>query len=272
MRTFLITWNPERWPWKTLDDDVARVAEGKVVDGRWSTGNRKDISRGDRLFLLRQGVEPRGIMASGWATSEVFTDEHYDDARAAKGDLAPYVSFHFERLLDLDVSEPLSTARLITAGPLADVHWSTPSSGIQVPPDAAALLEELWAAHVGAGADVDDQVAAVEGEVRTLLVRHRARERRLRNHKVRAVLAATGALRCEVPGCGFDFAAAYGDLGVGYAEVHHLDPLGERGGPSATTLDRLAVVCANCHAMLHRGGQSRGLGDLRPHSRQREAR
>ena len=60
-----------------------------------------------------------------------------------------------------------------------------------------------------------------------------------------------GRLSCE--GCGFDFAAAYGQRGVGFIEVHHTAPLSEapRSG-GVTHLSDLSLVCANCHRMIHR--------------------
>ena len=59
-----------------------------------------------------------------------------------------------------------------------------------------------------------------------------------------------GKLDCEV--CGFDFNAVYGELGSGYIEAHHRVPLSELSGESKTRLDDLALVCSNCHRMLHR--------------------
>lgn len=69
-----------------------------------------------------------------------------------------------------------------------------------------------------------------------------------------ASLVATfkGSLRsfaCSV--CGFDFQQVYGDLGKGYIEAHHVEPLSGRLEGYSTTND-LAAVCANCHRMLHR--------------------
>lgn len=57
-------------------------------------------------------------------------------------------------------------------------------------------------------------------------------------------------LRCEV--CGFSFRETYGKLGVGYAEAHHIRPISERQESTETTFDDLCIVCANCHAMLHK--------------------
>lgn len=117
--------------------------------------------------------------------------------------------------------------------------------------------------------DEDDELAGFEGELRGLFIAHRSRERSLRDAKVRVALrAGEGHLRCEVPGCGFDFLDAYGAIGAGYAHVHHTKPLaaapahGTRSG-----LADLAIVCANCHAMIHRGGECRPLGDVRPKRR-----
>jgi hypothetical protein len=91
-----------------------------------------------------------------------------------------------------------------------------------------------------------------EEEGRTLLRLHRLKERnpRLVRRKKQAVLAATGRLICEV--CAFDFAAVYGFLGDGFAECHHRTPLAELPGVVRTRLTDLAIVCANCHRMLHR--------------------
>jgi predicted HNH restriction endonuclease len=105
----------------------------------------------------------------------------------------------------------------------------------------------------------------MEGAERMALVRHRKREQTLRVAKVVAAKqSGNGRLKCEVPGCGFDFEAVYGELGRDYAQVHHLNPLGDRTTPSQTKLADLAVVCANCHAMIHRGGKCRPLDKLIP--------
>lgn len=60
---------------------------------------------------------------------------------------------------------------------------------------------------------------------------------------------------CQV--CGFDFAERYGPLGDGYIEAHHKVPLSQIPGDGAVSLsarEDFAVVCANCHRMLHRKG------------------
>ena len=109
------------------------------------------------------------------------------------------------------------------------------------------VLEEMsrWQAETA------PELHGLDGEERQAMVAHRSLERRLYGRKLaEATRNEQGALRCQVPGCGFDFEATYGELGRGYAEVHHL-------GGTAENLAALIVVCANCHAMIHRGGEAR---------------
>ena len=57
-----------------------------------------------------------------------------------------------------------------------------------------------------------------------------------------------GQLFCEI--CGFDFDKFYGELGKGYMEAHHREYLSN--GERKTTLKDFALVCSNCHSILHR--------------------
>ena len=56
-------------------------------------------------------------------------------------------------------------------------------------------------------------------------------------------------------GCGFDFKRVYGDLGTDYIEAHHLTPLNELPEGKPVSMDPtqdFAVLCSNCHRMVHR--------------------
>jgi 5-methylcytosine-specific restriction protein A len=95
----------------------------------------------------------------------------------------------------------------------------------------------------------DEEAGAPEGRV--LYRRHRTRERNkgLRKKKIDSVLKKGGRLACEA--CGFDFGAVYGERGEGYIECHHVVPLHE-AGEGTTRLADLALICSNCHRMIHR--------------------
>ncbi|MEP2706193.1 MAG: HNH endonuclease [Roseibium sp.] len=106
----------------------------------------------------------------------------------------------------------------------------------------------------------------LEGQKRQLFIEHRSRESRLRQQKIQQCLQDNnGFLKCEVPGCEFDFKKTYGEIGEGFAEIHHLSPLSNApNNGMMTNLNDLAVVCSNCHAMIHRGGNCRDLETLIP--------
>jgi hypothetical protein len=222
------------------------------------------------VFLLRQGVEPKGIVASGWVTKATHDGPHWDATRAANGDVANFVCLAFEVLLDpRPGGDPPLDVRRFRSSPLAEVNWSTPASGIRVSEAAADELERAWQEHLPAqraelGAADEPPAGVVEGIMSVRLVKHRSRERALRAVKLAdfAAKSTDGRLRCEVPGCSFDFEERYGELGRGFAQVHHLRPLAEAAGPVQTRLEELAVVCANCHAMIHTGGETRTLESL----------
>ena len=55
--------------------------------------------------------------------------------------------------------------------------------------------------------------------------------------------------KCRV--CGHLFETVYGNLGVGFAEAHHLVPLSQLRDNVRTRLSDLVTVCSNCHRMLH---------------------
>ena len=92
---------------------------------------------------------------------------------------------------------------------------------------------------------------------------HRRREGELRRARIAEAVAKHGRLFCEVPNCGFDFKERYGSVGEGYAQVHNLIPLNKapKEGRKISLKD-LAIVCANCHAMIHRNGDCRPLRGL----------
>jgi 5-methylcytosine-specific restriction protein A len=119
---------------------------------------------------------------------------------------------------------------------------------------AAAIKAAIEAEEVPAAPmDVDDEEADMEApEGRTLTVQHQRRERnrKLVERKKAAALKRTGKLTCEA--CGFDFANAYGERGAGFIECHHTTPVSELQPNAKTRLADLALVCSNCHRMIHR--------------------
>lgn len=88
-----------------------------------------------------------------------------------------------------------------------------------------------------------EAIDAAEGKAYIAEITFRSRNRSLVEAK------KTGSeMRCEI--CGFSFSEKYGPLGKGYIIAHHIRPISF--GPTRTRLDDVVLVCANCHAMIHR--------------------
>lgn len=76
-----------------------------------------------------------------------------------------------------------------------------------------------------------------------------------RNIKAKRECIKEYGYKCGV--CGFDFEKTYGEIGIGYIEIHHLKPLCEINREyQVDPVNHLRPVCPNCHAMLHRANLS----------------
>ncbi|MBN3791803.1 HNH endonuclease [Burkholderia sp. Ac-20353] len=115
--------------------------------------------------------------------------------------------------------------------------------------------------------DVDDQQSALEGDKRLVTHLRRERRRHIVEKKKREVIQATGRLCCEA--CGFDFKEFYGPLGSRFCEVHHRVPLHKAEGLVETILDDLAIMCSNCHRIIHRSNPMLSVEGLARYIKQR---
>jgi hypothetical protein len=143
---FVLTWNPRRWPVDDRDYEAwrAQAARGEPVVGRWSTGqNRRRISPGDVLYWLRQGPDRRGLIGSGHAVSEVFSDVHWSDPQR----LGNYVEHAWEVIVPVEDRLPTEVLLHVVPG----VVWNhLQGSGYQVPAHSEDLLARTWAEHLAA--------------------------------------------------------------------------------------------------------------------------
>jgi 5-methylcytosine-specific restriction enzyme A len=90
---------------------------------------------------------------------------------------------------------------------------------------------------------------AAEGALVSRVHRYRERDTKIVKSKKKQFLKKHGRLYCEA--CNFDFVAAYGDRGEGFIECHHTVPVSEMKSGDKTKLSDLALICANCHRMIH---------------------
>lgn len=246
MATYLLTWNPVRWQREDWEEYIREIEKRGYYEGSWSCGVTKKIRPHDRVFLIKLGAEPRGIVASGRVVSEVYEAPHWD--RRAKRKKALYIDIRFDAILDPEKPFPRAC---LDKGIYAEMHWEPRASGVIIPNDIAEQLERDWARFLKRPVSFlfaeEAEVARTynEGAKKQIVVN--AYER---SAKARAICIQHYGLNCSV--CGLNFEETYGEIGIGFIHVHHLKPLSEIGKDyELNPITDLRPVCPNCHAMIH---------------------
>lgn len=116
-------------------------------------------------------------------------------------------------------------------------------------------LRRLEAAITSTRKSIEEQ-EALEGETYKTEATFRKRNRAL----IQAKKASSDG-RCEV--CGFGFEERYGSIDRDCLVAHHISPIAGRSGASKTSLDDIALLCPNCHAVVHTEDPPISLEDLR---------
>lgn len=114
--------------------------------------------------------------------------------------------------------------------------------GISAIPTYVRVLDQ----NTSLRGDLDIHTLEVDEGNRQLVV-HLVRERN--QTLVRRKKKFATSLHCEA--CTFSFAQAYGEQAAEYCEVHHLVPLAEAERSTRTKIQDLAILCANCHRVIH---------------------
>jgi 5-methylcytosine-specific restriction protein A len=110
-------------------------------------------------------------------------------------------------------------------------------------------------------AQIDVEYEATEGRLIPKLHLDRERDKGIIKKKLAQTLKEFGILACEV--CGFDFTTHYGALGENFIECHHKKPLHTLFEGEKTRTSDLALLCSNCHRMIHRKKEWLSVEELR---------
>lgn len=261
MKTYLFVWNPKRWVWDTLEDEIEEVNETGNCTKNWSCGVNRSIHEGDRAFLIRVGTEPKGIVGSGFVTKEPFPDRHW----SGESKQAFYVKIDFETLLNPD-KESILTLDLLQTDKLSAQNWTPQASGISIKPELVDELEALWFDFLTTQNIRYNPFTPLQGQTQKAFVEgtpnHTMQTKYERNPFARKVCIEHFGLSCSV--CDFNFEDVYGELGKGFIHVHHLTQVSKIGKQYIVDpIKDLIPVCPNCHAMLHRRKEGISLQELK---------
>ncbi|GJQ61072.1 MAG: hypothetical protein SCALA702_01250 [Melioribacteraceae bacterium] len=257
MKTYLLIYNPKHWTWDDMQHGINLIEKTGNFYYRWSCGVNKSINVDDRLFLIQLGVEPKGIFASGYATSGVFQDVHWNH----KKELANYVYITFDVILNPIIDKIISLNEL-KENVSSEQQWAPPGSGILIRETAALNLENVWFASTHT-----QQKTKSLTDLDSDLIFEGAKFQAYRwfcerNPILKSQCIEYHGLSCSV--CGFNFNAVYGELGANYIHVHHLKPLAKNRGSVLTNAKTdLAPICPNCHSMIHRKKEELTIEELK---------
>ena len=223
----------------------------------WHSGRLpKTLAPGDRLFCWESTPELRLVGLALLRETNCGTDK-YGDSLFRVEYLTHWLS-SMPNVHELRQLPILNTASFLKSGPATTLFPLAREQAeilFRLLISRNPELENIWldlesVLYAGLAPDLDITSAATEGGRK--LVTHLVRERSqaIVAAKKQQVLTATGQLVCEV--CRFNFKAFYGILGEGFCEVHHRIPLSDVDSSRETRLEDLAILCSNCHRMIHR--------------------
>jgi hypothetical protein len=136
MKAYLFGWNPLKFAWEDLDKDIHKLkTTGKLTDN-WSVASHKTIKPGDRAYIVRLGLEPKGIFASGYIASEPYL-------ASRKGRIYHRIDIALDVLLNPD-EERILGFDILKTGDLALQTWAPQASGISIKPQLVDELEGVW--------------------------------------------------------------------------------------------------------------------------------
>ncbi|MDP4006710.1 EVE domain-containing protein [Methylobacterium sp. NEAU K] len=240
----------ERRYWTLVaDPNEYRITEAIFrLSADWWTSGRSDIRVGDciAIWKTRGGKGGgRGIIALGEVVEGPVLRADTDNP------------FHLNPSRARDVMSRVAVSYI----PLPHPLWDDGEYGAMISSLNAArarggtvftLSPEQWRALKAAGLERDD--ADDDEKLFSVVERKRYREHRRieRASTAAAEVKRVRGFTCEA--CGFAFGDMYGDLGSEFIEAHHLHPLASlsEGEEIRFGINDFAVLCSNCHRMIHR--------------------
>lgn len=168
--------------------------------------------------------------------------------------------------IDLGASSPSSNTGLYEVGHVCGARYdkeNLPSEETVVSHYHVMLgLYERLSGAVDPEAEVLPDTPDLSPETEDY-TRWRTHRRLDRNLGLAKKVKAQHGYACEA--CGLDMEELYGPLGHQYIEAHHLVPVHELKGRVVQRDPALdfAVLCPNCHRMIHRMEKSHDVGTLR---------
>lgn len=242
--------------------DWAEVPWGAILEPLVSTG----ASKGYYVVYLFAADRPAVVLSLNQATTEV--EQEFGTARrdVVLGDRASFIRARVDDftsafpLTKIDLGSSQRLPRGYEAGHAIGKEYDCKSlpSDDELAADLRLLVQAYRTLVYRGGVNPSGEVADDEDGDRPTTslteIRQYRQHRRIDRHP-KASLEAKKYHGTTCQACGFSFGDRYGELGKGFIEAHHLKPLSSLAEGVAVAYDvatDFAVLCANCHRMIHR--------------------
>lgn len=139
--SWLVSWNPDNWYWEDYKEDSEITKQGEIYSDQWSCISTQ-TKIGDKVYLIKLGNQPRGIIASGTIISDYFESDHWNEEKRKKGETVRRIKIDFDRILNFENDIILSQQELKNKFPRQ--QWSPQGSGISIKDEYTDSLSKLW--------------------------------------------------------------------------------------------------------------------------------
>ena len=166
-RAWLLTWNPNNYQWEDYRTAASKTQLGEPYKYGWTCAS-KQVQPGDRVFLVALGMgSQNGIVASGFAASASYEEEHWDPEKDAQGIKAKYIDVDFDWISDYSTDPYLKIGMLTERFP--EQKWNPMGSGISIKDQYVDQLEAEWAKITQAGGEEKLTVKDAIGRIKAYI-------------------------------------------------------------------------------------------------------
>lgn len=247
--------------WKLTPYERQHLAERRQT--RYAASNQlHKVKPGDVLWIVNVYLGQLlllGRLQVETVVADSDVAQELSDADPDRWEEADYYAignrFNTEAMREVDITPFASDLRFYGASDrLQGVDAQQLRALRELVPESAKLVEQFWydakLEDEPTVQDVieirEDEQAYAEGQTVIRTIKQRRRSRTLVKDAKQKFLDQHGRLFCEV--CGFDFGATYG---MDYIEAHHTRAIADYDEDDETVIEDLAMLCANCHRMIH---------------------
>jgi len=164
-------------------------------------------------------------------------------------DFRAKIDYDESDLLEIRLNSDTSNAKLYEAGNIVARYYE----GTNLPNEEVLRADIFYFLNLYEELTFNDQ-RIDEDVAYTALEKkqYRLHLRIERNNSISKKVKDIKGFICEA--CKFDFKSKYGTLGKEFIEAHHLKPISSLGIGQfeVNILNDFAVLCSNCHSMIHR--------------------